>query len=66
MSRHVKFTETEAGEHQPMEWPHERIHGQTRRQQDERGYAIIEDPDGVAVGLMSPVSPDKRYPPPEV
>ncbi|MEO8713931.1 MAG: VOC family protein [Acetobacteraceae bacterium] len=27
-------------------------------------YAIIEDPDGIAVGLMSPVSPDKRSPPP--
>jgi len=42
------------------------IHGQTRPQPDERGYAIIEDLDGVAVGLMSPVSPDERYPPPEV
>ncbi len=29
-------------------------------------YAIIEDPDGIAVGVMSPVSPDKRSPPPEV
>jgi catechol 2,3-dioxygenase-like lactoylglutathione lyase family enzyme len=29
-------------------------------------YAIIEDPDGIAVGLMSPVSPDKNSPPPEV
>lgn len=29
-------------------------------------YAIIEDPDGIAVGLMSPVSPDKRSPPPDV
>jgi catechol 2,3-dioxygenase-like lactoylglutathione lyase family enzyme len=29
-------------------------------------YAIIEDPDGVAVGLMSPVSPDKKSPPPDV
>jgi uncharacterized glyoxalase superfamily protein PhnB len=29
-------------------------------------YAIIEDPDGVAVGLMSPVSPDKKSPPPNV
>jgi catechol 2,3-dioxygenase-like lactoylglutathione lyase family enzyme len=29
-------------------------------------YAIIEDPDGIAVGLMSPVSPDKKSPPPEV
>ena len=29
-------------------------------------YAIIEDPDGIAVGLMSPMSPDKKSPPPEV
>ncbi len=29
-------------------------------------YAIIEDPDGIAVGLTSPVSPDKKAPPPEV
>jgi catechol 2,3-dioxygenase-like lactoylglutathione lyase family enzyme len=29
-------------------------------------YAIIEDPDGIAVGLMSPVSPDKKSPPPSV
>jgi len=29
-------------------------------------YAIVEDPDGIAVGLMSPISPDRRYPPPEV
>jgi catechol 2,3-dioxygenase-like lactoylglutathione lyase family enzyme len=29
-------------------------------------YAIIEDPDGIAVGVMSPVSPDKRTPPPNV
>ena len=26
-------------------------------------YAIIEDPDGIAVGLMSPVSPDKKSQP---
>lgn len=29
-------------------------------------YAIIEDPDGVAVGLMSPVSADMKSPPPDV
>jgi catechol 2,3-dioxygenase-like lactoylglutathione lyase family enzyme len=29
-------------------------------------YAIIEDPDGIAVGLMSPVSPDKKSQPPNV
>jgi catechol 2,3-dioxygenase-like lactoylglutathione lyase family enzyme len=29
-------------------------------------YAIIEDPDGVAVGLMSPVSPEMKSPPSKV
>jgi len=27
-------------------------------------YAIIEDPDGAAVGVMSPVDPEKRFWPP--
>ncbi len=29
-------------------------------------YAVVEDPNGVAVGLMSPRSADKRSVPPEV
>jgi catechol 2,3-dioxygenase-like lactoylglutathione lyase family enzyme len=29
-------------------------------------YAIIEDPDGIAVCLMSPVSPDKKSQPPDL
>jgi hypothetical protein len=29
-------------------------------------YAIIEDPDGIAVGLMSPVSADMKSPPPDM
>lgn len=29
-------------------------------------YAIIEDPDGIAMGVMSPVAPDRKSPPPEV
>jgi uncharacterized glyoxalase superfamily protein PhnB len=29
-------------------------------------YAIIEDPDGIAVGLMSRVSPDRKSQPPNV
>jgi uncharacterized glyoxalase superfamily protein PhnB len=29
-------------------------------------YAIVEDPDGLAVGLMSPISAEHRSPPPEV
>ena len=27
-------------------------------------YAVLSDPDGNAVGLMSPVSPERRSPPP--
>jgi catechol 2,3-dioxygenase-like lactoylglutathione lyase family enzyme len=29
-------------------------------------YAIIEDPDGIAVGLMSPMSPEMKSSPPDV
>ena len=29
-------------------------------------YAVVEDPDGIAVGLMSPISPKRRSRPPEV
>src|SRR5579863_1626109 len=29
-------------------------------------YAVVEDPDGVAVGLMSSASPEYRSPPPRV
>jgi catechol 2,3-dioxygenase-like lactoylglutathione lyase family enzyme len=29
-------------------------------------YAILEDPDGIAVGVMSPISPDKKLSPPNV
>jgi catechol 2,3-dioxygenase-like lactoylglutathione lyase family enzyme len=29
-------------------------------------YAIVEDPDGIAVGLMSPISDEHRTPPPPV
>jgi uncharacterized glyoxalase superfamily protein PhnB len=28
-------------------------------------YAVVEDPNGIAVGLMSPVDPKRRYWPPE-
>lgn len=28
-------------------------------------YAIIEDPEGIAVGVMSPVSPGRTSPPPD-
>jgi catechol 2,3-dioxygenase-like lactoylglutathione lyase family enzyme len=29
-------------------------------------YAVLEDPDGIAVGLMSPTSADKKSPPPSL
>jgi len=29
-------------------------------------YAVVEDPNGLAVGLMSPISPEMRSRPPEV
>ena len=29
-------------------------------------YAVVEDPDGIAVGLMSPISAKHRAPPPTV
>jgi uncharacterized glyoxalase superfamily protein PhnB len=28
-------------------------------------YAVVEDPNGIAVGLMSPSDPNRRYWPPE-
>lgn len=29
-------------------------------------YAVVEDPDGNAVGLMSPIDPDRRSAPPDL
>ena len=29
-------------------------------------YAVLEDPDGIAIGIMGPISADKRYPPPKL
>ncbi|HET7848817.1 MAG TPA: VOC family protein [Pseudolabrys sp.] len=29
-------------------------------------YAIIEDPDGIAVCVMSPIAPERKSPPPDV
>jgi uncharacterized glyoxalase superfamily protein PhnB len=28
-------------------------------------YAIVEDPDGIAIGLMSPIDPTRRTAPPK-
>ena len=27
-------------------------------------YVIVEDPDGIAIGLMSPIDPTRETPPP--
>lgn len=29
-------------------------------------YAVLEDPDGIAVGVMSPISPEMKSPPPQL
>jgi catechol 2,3-dioxygenase-like lactoylglutathione lyase family enzyme len=29
-------------------------------------YAVVEDPDGLAIGLMSPITAEHRSPPPDV
>jgi hypothetical protein len=31
----------------------------------ERVYVIVEDPDGIAIGLMSPIDPTRETPPPK-
>ncbi len=52
------FRDMTAAGYRGLRAPHDAIWGAR--------YAIIEDPDGIAVGLMSPISPDKRSPPPDV
>jgi uncharacterized glyoxalase superfamily protein PhnB len=44
--------------HRGLQAPHDAFWGSR--------YAIVEDPDGIAVGLMSPRSDEFRSPPPEV
>jgi catechol 2,3-dioxygenase-like lactoylglutathione lyase family enzyme len=51
------FRDTGAG-YRGLQEPHDAIWGAR--------YAVLEDPDGVAVGLMSPMSPDKKSPPPNL
>jgi uncharacterized glyoxalase superfamily protein PhnB len=52
------YAEMTAAGHRSLQAPHDAFWGAR--------YAVIEDPDGVAVGLMSPISDDRRSPPPEV
>jgi catechol 2,3-dioxygenase-like lactoylglutathione lyase family enzyme len=52
------FREMTAAGYRGLREPHDAFWGAR--------YAIIEDPDGIAVGLMSPVSPEMRSPPPDV
>jgi len=47
---------TQAG-HPGLQPPHDAFWGAR--------YAIVEDPDGRAVGLMSPLDPGRRFAPPE-
>ncbi len=44
--------------HRGLQPPHDAVWGAR--------YAILEDPDGLAVGLMSPISAAHRAPPPQV
>jgi catechol 2,3-dioxygenase-like lactoylglutathione lyase family enzyme len=54
---HVFHDMTSAG-YRGLQEPHDAFWGAR--------YAIIEDPDGIAVGLMSPVSLEKKSEPPTV
>ncbi len=54
----VVFREMTAAGYRGLEPPQDAFWGSR--------YAIIEDPDGIAVGIMSPKSPDMGSPPPEV
>jgi uncharacterized glyoxalase superfamily protein PhnB len=44
--------------HKGLQAPHDAFWGAR--------YAMVEDPDGIAVGLMSPITAEHRSPPPEV
>ena len=52
------YAEMTAGGHRGLQAPFDAFWGAR--------YAIVEDPDGTAVGLMSPVSVERRSPPPDV
>ena len=52
------YRDMTAAGHKGLQPPHDAFWGAR--------HAIIEDPDGIAVGLMSPRDDAKRSPPPEV
>jgi catechol 2,3-dioxygenase-like lactoylglutathione lyase family enzyme len=52
------YTEMTAAGYVGLQPPHDAFWGAR--------YAIVEDPDGIAVGLMSPISPDFKALPPNV
>ncbi len=52
------YAELTAAGHRGLQAPYDAFWGAR--------YAIVEDPDGVAVGLMSPFSPERKSPTPKV
>lgn len=52
------FNDMTAAGYRVLQKPHDAFWGAR--------YAIIEDPDGISVGLMSPMSPERKSAPPEV
>jgi uncharacterized glyoxalase superfamily protein PhnB len=52
------YGEMTAGGHRGLQAPFDAFWGAR--------YAIVEDPDGIAVGLMSPILANRRSPPPAV
>jgi len=52
------YADLTAAGHAGLQMPYDAIWGAR--------YAVVEDPDGIAIGLMSPVSPDHRSPPPAI
>jgi uncharacterized glyoxalase superfamily protein PhnB len=54
----VIFRDMTAAGHRGLRAPHDAFWGAR--------YAILEDPDGIAVGIMSAVSADKRSRPPQL
>ena len=52
------YAEATGAGHKGLQPPHDAFWGAR--------YAVVEDPEGVAVGLMSPIDPARKAAPPEV
>ena len=52
------YADLTAAGHKGLQVPHDAFWGAR--------YAIVEDPDGVVIGLMSPASPELHVEPPAV